>query len=100
LLEEGEPAEMLRAFPHPVFRVHGERAKVGDAIERDVDVLASTPAGAELRVVVRKDHQDAVLAALSALGATTSPATATFEDMFLTRLREQKEATREEKSAS
>jgi ABC-2 type transport system ATP-binding protein len=100
LLEEGRPTEMLRAFPHPVFRVHGERTKVADAIENDVDVLASTPAGAELRVVVRHGHQQAVLAVLSRLGATTSPATATFEDMFLTRLREQKEAKHEEKSAS
>ena len=100
LLEEGQPTEMLRAFPHPVFRVHGERTKVADALEKDADVLASTPAGAELRVVVRRDHQEVVLATLSRLGATTSPATATFEDMFLTRLREQEEAKHAVKSAS
>jgi ABC-2 type transport system ATP-binding protein len=100
LLEEGQPSEMLRAFPHPVFRVQGERTRVADAIEKDADVLASTPAGAELRVVVRKDRQEAVLKVLAELGAKTSPATATFEDLFLTRLRERAEAKHEGKSAS
>jgi ABC-2 type transport system ATP-binding protein len=100
LLEEGQPSEMLRAFPHPVFRVHGERAKVADAIEKDADVLASTPAGAELRVVVRKDRQEAVLKVLSDLGAKTSPATATFEDLFLTRLRERAETKLQNHRAS
>jgi ABC-2 type transport system ATP-binding protein len=100
LLEEGQPSEMLRAFPHPVFRVQGERTKVADAIEKDADVLASTPAGAELRVVVRKDRQEAVLKVLSDLGAKTSPAAATFEDLFLTRLRERAETNHESHGAS
>jgi ABC-2 type transport system ATP-binding protein len=100
LLEEGQPNEMLRAFPHPVFRVHGDRSKVAEAVEKDADVLASTPAGAELRVVVRKDRQEAVLKVLSELGAKTTPATATFEDLFLTRLRERGEAKHEEKKTA
>jgi hypothetical protein len=41
-----------------------------------------------------------VLATLSRLGAATSPAAATFEDVFLTRLREQKEAKHEDEGAS
>jgi drug efflux transport system ATP-binding protein len=100
LLEEGQPGEMLRAFPNPVFRVRGERAKVAAVIEKDADVLAFTPAGAELRVVVRKDRQEAVLKALSDLGAKTLPATATFEDLFLTRLRERAEARHAKESVS
>ena len=100
LLEEGQPGEMLRAFPNPVFRVRGERAKVAAVVEKDADVLAFTPAGAELRVVVRKDRQEAVLKALSDLGAKTSPATATFEDLFLTRLRERAEARHAKRSVS
>jgi hypothetical protein len=100
LLEEGQPSEMLRAFPHPVFRVQGERAKVAIAIEKDADVLASTPAGAELRIVVRKDRQEAVLKGLTDLGAKTSPATATFEDLFLTHMHERAEAKHEKKSVS
>ena len=100
LLEEGQPSEMLRAFQHPVFRVRGERAKITTAIEKDPDVLAFTPAGAELRIVVRRDHEQAVLSRVASLGAQTSSATATFEDLFLTRLRERAEAKHDEKNTS
>jgi ABC-2 type transport system ATP-binding protein len=100
LLEEGQPSEMLRAFQYPVFRVRGERAKVTAAIEKDPDVLAFTPAGAELRIVVRRDREQAALSRVAGLGAQTSPATATFEDLFLTRLRERAETKHDEKSRS
>jgi ABC-2 type transport system ATP-binding protein len=92
LFEEGQPSEMIRAFPHPVFRVHGERVKVAAAIEKNAGVLASTPAGAELRIVVRSGRQQAVLEVLADTGAKASPAKATFEDLFLTRLRERAES--------
>jgi ABC-2 type transport system ATP-binding protein len=88
LLEEGTPGDMLRAFQHPVFRVRGERARVVAAVEADPDVLAFTPAGAQVRVVVRRGREPAVLARIAALGAETSPATASFEDLFLTRAHE------------
>ncbi len=96
LLEEGRPSEMLGAFQHPVFRVHGERAKVMPAIEKQPDVLAFTPAGAELRVVVRQHREQPILSLLSRLGAETSSATASFEDLFLTRVRERAEAKHQE----
>ncbi|MGA2448318.1 MAG: ABC transporter ATP-binding protein [Polyangiaceae bacterium] len=100
LLEEGEPSEMLKAFQYPVFRVRGERAKVAAAVEANVDVLASTPAGTELRIVVRRGCEQPVLSLLSGLGAQTSPAPATFEELFLTRVRERSDGNREEKSVS
>jgi ABC-2 type transport system ATP-binding protein len=100
LLEEGQPSEMLRTFQHPVFRVRGERAKITTVIEKDPDVLAFTPAGAELRIVVRRDHEQAVLSRIAGLGAQTSSATATFEDLFLTRLHERAEARHDEKNTS
>ena len=99
LLEEGRPGEMLGAFQDPVFRVRGDRAKIAAALEKDNDVLAFTPAGAALRVVVRRDREQALLSLLSGLGAQTSPTTASFEDLFLTRMHE-KAATREPKSTS
>lgn len=89
LLEEGYPSEMVRAFPHSVLRVRGERSKVVAAIEKDTGVLAFTPAGAELRIVVRRDRGKAVLLLLSGLGAQWTHATASFEDLFLTRAHEQ-----------
>jgi ABC-2 type transport system ATP-binding protein len=97
LIEEGRPSELLNAFPHHVFRVRGDRIKVTAAIEKDPDVLAFTPAGAQLRVVVRRDRDQAVLSLLSGLGAETSPASASFEDLFLTRVHEQAEAKHEGK---
>jgi ABC-2 type transport system ATP-binding protein len=100
LLEEGRPGEMLAAFPHPVFRVHGERTKVTAAIERNPDVLAFTPAGATLRVVVRHGHEQGVLSLFSALGAQASPTSPIFEDLFLARLHEQAEAKPIEKRAA
>jgi len=100
LLEEGRPTEMLSAFGHPVFRVRGERAKVAAAIEDNDDVLAFTPAGAESRIVVRRDRERQVLSLLSGLGAQTTPATASFEDLFLTRARERAQAKHENERIS
>lgn len=95
LLEEGQPAQLLRAFPHPVFRVRGERDRVETVIEHSGDVLAFTPAGAQVRVVVRKGREQAVLAALGQAGAAAEPVVATFEDLFLARVHEQREAAQE-----
>ena len=92
LLEEGEPTALLGAFKDPVFRVRGERAKVTAALDKQPDVLAFTPAGAELRIVVRRGREQPVLSVLSGLGAQTSPATASFEELFLTRVREHADA--------
>jgi ABC-2 type transport system ATP-binding protein len=100
LIEEGRPSELLNAFPHHIFRVRGDRIRVTAAIEKDPDVLAFTPAGAQLRVVVRRDRDQAVLSLLSGLGAQTSPASASFEDLFLTRVHEQAAAKREAKSVA
>jgi ABC-2 type transport system ATP-binding protein len=91
LLEEGRPAEMLAAFAHPVFRVRGDRAKVTAAIEKTPEVLSSTPAGAELRIVVRRGREQAVLALLATVGAEALPASPTFEDLFLTHLHERQD---------
>jgi len=92
LLEEGTPTDMLRAFPHPAFEVRGERARVEPVVESDPDVLAFTPAGDRLRIVVRGAREARVLSALSDAGATATPMTPTFEDLFLARARERAEA--------
>src|SRR5580658_4364005 len=71
LLEEGQPSEMLKAFQDPVFRVRGDRLTVAAVLEKQADVLAFTPAGAELRVVVRRGREQPVLSLLMGLGAQT-----------------------------
>jgi ABC-2 type transport system ATP-binding protein len=100
VLEEGRPREMLAAFPHPVLRVRGDRARVTAAVEGNPDVLAFTPAGAELRVVLRRGREHVVVPLLATLGARTSPAPPTFEDLFLTRLHEREGRKDKEKSVS
>jgi ABC-2 type transport system ATP-binding protein len=100
LLEEGQPTTLLGALQDLVFRVRGDRAKVTAALETQPDVLAFTPAGAELRLVVRRGCEQPVLSVLSGLGAQTSPATATFEELFLTRVRERAETGPEDRSVS
>jgi ABC-2 type transport system ATP-binding protein len=95
LLEEGTPAGMLEGFAHPVFRVVGDRRKVGDVVEGHGDVLAFTPTGAVQRIVVRKGGEPGVLAALSRIGARASPAVPNFEDLFLARVHEARAAPAE-----
>ncbi len=91
LLEEGRPGELVRAFEQPVFRVSGERDRLEAWVEESGDALAFTPAGAELRVVVRRGREKSLL---EAFGSAASPAMPTFEDLFLARVRERREAER------
>jgi ABC-2 type transport system ATP-binding protein len=86
LVAEGPPRELVRDFDHPVIEVEG-----GDreAIERTVLTMASIrgshPVGTRLRMVIAPGQLDGVVAELATLGATTRPATADFEDVFLAR---------------
>ncbi len=95
LLEEGRPGELLRRFPHPVFRVRGDRRRIRELAERNEDVLAFTPAGALLRIVVRRGGEPGVLSGLASVGAEASPIAPTFEDLFLARVRERDRARAE-----
>lgn len=92
LLEEGRPGELVRAFPHAVFRVRGDRRRVGELAERNKDVLAFTPAGAVLRIVARHGREPNVLSELVRAGAEASLVAPTFEDLFLARVRERDQA--------
>jgi ABC-2 type transport system ATP-binding protein len=92
LLVEGAPNELLVAFRHPVFAVRGDRDALEDLLVRDEDVLAYTPAGARLRIVVRDTRVREVLSRLEAAGARVEPTTASFEDVFLARMHEERSA--------
>jgi ABC-2 type transport system ATP-binding protein len=88
LLVEGAPAELLAAFGHPVFLVRGCPEALEEDLERDRDVLACTPMGATLRIVVQAGREAEVLARLDSAGAQAARAAASFEDLFLARMRE------------
>ena len=87
LLAEDAPAALLAAFPHPVVALAGDRDALEELLVREPDVLAFTPAGAQLRVVIRQGRDRDVTAALEAAGGRVAPARATFEDVFLASVR-------------
>jgi ABC-2 type transport system ATP-binding protein len=90
LLMEGEPSVLLAAFPYRVFRVEGgERDAVSRMLSGDPRVLAVSPAGARLRVVLPPEAEAEVAALLEPLGARLTPIAPDFEDLFVARLGEQ-----------
>lgn len=90
LLTEGAPAALVAALRHPVFALRGDRDTLEEILAAHADVLAFTPAGAQLRIVLRRGREPPVLAALEAAGASATPATATFEDLYLASVRERR----------
>jgi ABC-2 type transport system ATP-binding protein len=92
LLNEDSPETMTRDFPHQVFRVSGpRRAELEAGIEARPEVLALTPHGASLRVVVRAEEEVGFTQALAATGIPheVQPMRADFEDVFLGLMAEQ-----------
>ena len=90
LLVEGEPPALLAAFPHHAFRVEGgDRDQLTATLDDDPRVYAVSPAGARMRIVVEAGSASAVAASLEPHGGTLVPTTPDFEDLFLSRLREE-----------
>jgi ABC-2 type transport system ATP-binding protein len=89
ILAEGSPAELVRAFEHPVCLVEGLSREAAEAALRGVDgVIASSPAGARLRLVLDADAAPAIHARLTAAGASLRAVRPGFEDLFLAATRE------------
>jgi ABC-2 type transport system ATP-binding protein len=87
LLLEGQPTALLQAFAHGAFRVDGgERDAVTAALQDHPRVLALSPSGARVRVVVARGSEDEVAGILRPLGASLHPVSPDFEDLFLARL--------------
>jgi len=86
LLAEGRPEQLIRDFHHATLMLHCEdRAAAEDAVEDHPDLLALSPHGADLRVVVPR----AAVAAFTELGRTgparftVSEVSPDFEDVYL-----------------
>jgi ABC-2 type transport system ATP-binding protein len=89
LLLEGEPAALIAGFEDEAYAVHGgDRDRVDAALAAAPEVLAASPAGGRLRIVVRRGARDAVARALAPLGAALERAAPDFEDLFLARVGE------------
>jgi ABC-2 type transport system ATP-binding protein len=91
ILEEGRPGDLIRGLEHPVFRLEGDRTRLGALVEKREDILAFTPAGGSLRIVVRKRGEPQVIAAIQSAGGHAIPAVPSFEDLFLARARERRQ---------
>lgn len=84
LLDEGRPQDLVRAFPHQAFEIEGgEREQIHALLERLPEVLAASPAGTRLRVVLRQGTSQRVAAEFARAGAVLKPTEPDFEDMFL-----------------
>lgn len=87
ILDEGSPSELLSGFPHRAFRVQGSTREIlNGALGRDTGVLALSPSGSRLRIVIRQGQVDRIAGILSGLGAELVATTPDFEDLFLARI--------------
>ena len=96
ILERGVPREMLRSFRGAAFRmVCGDRDRLASALDEHPAVIALSPAGGGLRVVVATEGLDEVRRTAEGLGAQIHALHPVFEDVFLARLRESSPMGRE-----
>jgi ABC-2 type transport system ATP-binding protein len=85
----GEPAALLAGFEEEAYEVRGgDRERVDAALAASAAVLAASPAGARLRVVVRRGRSGEVRGALAPHGAALERVAPDFEDLFLSRTAE------------
>ncbi|UJR87184.1 ABC transporter ATP-binding protein [Sandaracinus amylolyticus] len=87
VLSEGDPNVLVRDLECPTAEVvGGDREAVHTILASLPEVLASSPAGAQLRVVIAPGASDHVADAVRAAGASLSPAQPAFEDVFLAKV--------------
>ncbi|MBX3273807.1 MAG: ABC transporter ATP-binding protein [Sandaracinaceae bacterium] len=87
LIAEGEPGALTDALEHEVFELEGgEREVLHAVLTADPDVVAASPAGERLRVVVAPGAGARLAASLAAHGTTLRRVPPDFEDLFLARV--------------
>jgi ABC-2 type transport system ATP-binding protein len=84
VVAEGEPAKLVSELEKPVFEVlGGEREALHRMLEETPGVIAASPAGERLRIVLEPGAVAEVSRQAEQLGATLGPVAADFEDVFL-----------------
>jgi ABC-2 type transport system ATP-binding protein len=84
VLAQGAPRKLVKELKFPVFEVEGgEREALHAFLEGAQGVVATSPAGSRLRVVVEPAKVESLRASVGALGATLNSVVADFEDVFL-----------------
>jgi ABC-2 type transport system ATP-binding protein len=80
----GVPARLVRELESPVFEVKGgERDALHRMLAETAGVVAASPAGERLRIVLEKEAVTRITSGIEQLGAHLSPVAADFEDVFL-----------------
>ena len=94
VVAQGVPADLVRNLAAPVFEVlGGERAALHHSLATARGVIAASPAGERLRIVLDRDQVAEVTQQLAQLGATLTPVLANFEDVFLACAQEAENST-------
>jgi ABC-2 type transport system ATP-binding protein len=89
VLLAGEPGALIARFEDEVHEVRGgDRDRLDALLASHPAVLAASPAGARLRVVVARGAREELSRAVAPLGAELLPASPDFEDLFLAKIRE------------
>ncbi len=87
LIAEGAPSALASGLTHEVYEITGgERAALDERLAREPKVVAASPAGARLRVVVTPGAGTTMAAELASLGASLKRVAPDFEDLFLARI--------------
>lgn len=83
----GAPGELTRKLEHDVCEVlGGDREALHDVLASLPEVVAASPAGARLRIVIAPGKRDAVERKVAEHGATLRKVAPDFEDLFLARI--------------
>jgi ABC-2 type transport system ATP-binding protein len=84
VVAQGEPARLVRELTKPVFEVlGGDRDALHGMLAAAQGVIAASPAGERLRIVLERDAVAGVSQRVVELGAKLTPVAADFEDVFL-----------------
>jgi ABC-2 type transport system ATP-binding protein len=90
LLLEGAPGALLSGFEEEAYEVTGgDRERVEAALAARPEVRAASPAGSRLRIDVAPGGAEQVRVALAPLGAELRRVAPAFEDLFLSRIRQE-----------
>jgi ABC-2 type transport system ATP-binding protein len=84
VVAEGEPARLVRELAKPVFEVlGGDRDALHGMLAAARGVVAASPAGERLRIVLDPEAVDDITRRITEHGAELKPVSADFEDVFL-----------------
>ena len=87
VIAEGAPGDLSDALEHDVAEViGGDREALHELLRGRSEVVAASPAGARLRVVIEPGKSGELARALAPLGASLVPVPPDFEDLFLARV--------------